>query len=226
MPPRSALHNDIFNYNFVNENAIVCVFIYKRRSMNEIAAIKLAQQGNKEVLKVLFEENKKKIFSLAYQYVKNAEDAEDILQETFIKAYRSLHKFNTQDGMSFSPWLYRIGINCSIDYLRRNKKRKEKNSHVNNLENISLSNTTSNPEHVRGQKEIREKINQSLNKLSGQQRMVFILRHYQEFSTKEIAEYLNCTEGSVKKQLFRAVSALKEHLKGLILEKSYEMQKI
>jgi len=191
--------------------------------MNEIAAIKLAQEGNKEALKTLFEENKKKIFSLAYQYVKNAEDAEDILQETFIKVYRSLHRFNIQDGMSFSPWLYRIGINCSIDYLRRNKRKKEKNSGVNNLDNISCNNKTSDPEESRGQKEIREKISQSLNKLSGQQRMVFILRHYQELNTKEIAEYLNCTEGSVKKQLFRAVSSLKEHLKGLILEKSYEM---
>lgn len=197
--------------------------LYKRRSMNEIAAIKLAQEGNKEALKTLFVENKKKIFSLAYQYVKNAEDAEDILQETFIKAYRSLHRFNIQDGMSFSPWLYRIGINCSIDYLRRNKRKKEKISGVNNLDNISSNNKTSDPEESRGQKEIREKISQFLNKLSGQQRMVFILRHYQELSTKEIAEYLSCTEGSVKKQLFRAVSSLKEHLKGLILEKSYEM---
>ena len=73
---------------------------------------------------------------------------------------------------------------------------------------------------------MHEKIDQILNKLSGQQRMVFILRHYQELSTREISEYLNCSEGSVKKQLFRAVSAMKEHLKSLILENKYEMQKI
>lgn len=93
--------------------------------MNEIAVIRLARQGNKEALRLLFEENKKKIFSLAYQYVKNAEDAEDILQETFIKVYRSLHKLNMHDGTRFSPWLYRIGINCSIDYLRRKKKERK-----------------------------------------------------------------------------------------------------
>lgn len=55
--------------------------------------------------------------------------------------------------------------------------------------------------------------------------MVFVLRHYQELSTKEIAEYMNSTEGSVKKQLFRAVQTLKERLRGLIMENEYEMQK-
>jgi RNA polymerase sigma-70 factor (ECF subfamily) len=194
--------------------------------MNEDSVIKSAQEGNREALKFLYEENKKKIFSLAYQYTRNAEDAEDILQDTFIKAYRSLHRFDIQDGNSFSPWLCRIGINCSIDYLRRNKKRKEKDFAVNNIENITSSNADSNPENTSVQKEIREKIDQTLNKLSGQQRIIFILKHYQQLTTKEIAEYLDCSEGSVKRQLFRAVSAMKVHLKGLILENKYEMQKI
>ena len=194
--------------------------------MNEDSVIKLAQEGNSEALKLLFEENKKKIFSLAFQYTRNAEDAEDILQDTFIKAYRSLHRFNIQDGNSFSPWLYRIGINCSIDHLRRNKKRKEKDLAQNNMESLASEDVNSNPENTSTQKEIREKIDQTLDKLSGQQRIIFILKHYQQLTTREIAEYLNCSEGSVKRQLFRAVSAMKVHLKGLILENKYEMQKI
>ena len=194
--------------------------------MNEDAVIKLAQEGNREALKLLFEENKKKIFSLAYQYTRNVEDAEDILQETFIKAYRSLHRFNIQNGNSFSPWLCRIGINCSIDYLRRNKNRKEKRLAQNNIENLASDDVNSNPENTSTQKEIREKIDQTLNKLSGQQKIIFILKHYQQLTTREIAEYLNCSEGSVKRQLFRAVSTMKVHLKGLIMENKYEMQKI
>ena len=194
--------------------------------MNEDAVIKLAQEGNREALKLLFEENKKKIFSLAFQYARNAEDAEDILQDTFIKAYRSLHKFNIQDGNSFSPWLCRIGVICSIDHLRRNKKRKDKDLAPNNMESLASEDRNSNPENTSTRKEIREKIDQTLNKLSGQQRIIFILKHYQQLTTREIAEYLNCSEGSVKRQLFRAVSAMKVHLKGLILENKYEMQKI
>jgi len=175
---------------------------------------------------VLFEENRQKIFYLAYQYTKNVEDAEDILQETFIKAYHSLHKFNVQNNTNFSSWLYRIGINCSIDLLRRNKKKRETISGMDNLENISSNNKDMDPEHTRRIEEIREKVTYVLNKLTAKQRMIFILKHYQQLSINEIAEYLSCSEGSVKKQLFRAVSALKKPLKKLLLENYYEMQKI
>ena len=179
-------------------------------------------------MRILYDQNKQRIFALAYQYTKNCEDAEDILQETFIKAFRSLCRFNIQDGTHFSPWLYRIGINCSLDYLRRNKKRKDKNSKIErgHLENISPENDYSDPVERRQKNEIREKIDQILNKLSGQQRMVFVLKHYQQLTIKEIAEYMNITEGGVKKQLFRAVSSIRESLKGLISEINYEMQKI
>ena len=196
--------------------------------MDELALVRLAKDGDKEALRTLFEENKKRIFALAFQYTKNAEDAEDILQETFIKAYRFLDKFDFQNGQSFSPWLYRIGINCSIDYIRRHRKDRGKSAETENLEldNVSSNDSGSDPEHIHQRKEIREKIDQVLNKLSGQQRMVFILRHYQQLSTREIAGYMNTSEGSVKTQLFRAVSAVKESLRGLIMESNYEMQKV
>lgn len=194
--------------------------------MNEQAVIQSVQQGNTEAFRVLFEENRQKIFYLAYQYTKNVEDAEDILQETFIKAYHSLHKFNVQNNTNFSSWLYRIGINCSIDLLRRNKKKRETTSGMDNLENISSNNKDMDPEHTRRIEEIREKVTYVLNKLTAKQRMIFILKHYQQLSINEIAEYLSCSEGSVKKQLFRAVSAVKKPLKKLLLENYYEMQKI
>ena len=194
--------------------------------MNDQNVIKSAQNGDREAVRLLFEENRQKIFSLAYQYVKNIEDAEDILQETFIKAYRSLHRFNPQNNMRFSPWLYRIGINCSIDYLRRNKQRKMHDSGSDGLDNISSDTLSYDPEQARSRKEIREKIDHTLNRLSGRQKMIFILKHYQELTCAEIADYLNCSEGSVKRQLFRAVSVVKKSLKGLIMENSYEVQKV
>ena len=196
--------------------------------MDEQTVIESAQNGNTEALRLLFEDNRQKIFSLAYQYVKNVEDAEDILQETFIKAYRSLDKFQSQNSARFSPWLYRIGINCSIDFLRRNKNRRLKHSDPDDLDNLSSGSggPSSEPENTRDRKEIREKIDQTLNRLSGRQKMIFILKHYQELTTAEIAEYLNCSEGSVKRQLFRAVQSVKQHLRSLIMEDRYEMQKV
>ncbi len=114
--------------------------------MEEIAAIQLARDGNTEALRLLFDENKKRIFSLAYQYVRNSEDAEDILQETFIKAYNSLHTFRTEADTQFSAWLYRIGINCSIDHIRKNKKRKEFSSENLDIQNMPDREGSKGPE--------------------------------------------------------------------------------
>ncbi|MFC2166293.1 RNA polymerase sigma factor [Acidobacteriota bacterium] len=90
--------------------------------MDETALVQSAQAGDTDAFKFLFEENKRRIIGLAYQYTKNIEDAEDILQDTFIKAYNSLQRFDIQDHTNFTSWLYRIGINCSIDHLRKSKR--------------------------------------------------------------------------------------------------------
>jgi len=194
--------------------------------MNEQTLVHLAKEGDREALRILFDQNKNKIFALAYHYTKNPQDSEDILQETFIKAFRSLPKFNFRDGARFSPWLYRIGINCSIDHLRRSKTAKNKLATVENLENISSDDSSSDPALIRQKSELREKIDQTLKTLSDQQRMVFVLKHYQQLTIREIAEHLEITEGGVKKQLFRAVHSMKDSLKSLISENNYEMQEL
>lgn len=193
--------------------------------MTEKDIVQSAQEGNTEAFRMLFEENRKRIFALAYQYTKNKEDAEDILQETFIKTYNYLEKYKVENESSFSSWIYRIGINCSIDYLRRKKHKKEDYSDWDKWEK-TIPSEQSNPEHTVGENQLREKISSLVEGLSPRQRMVFILKHYQQYSIKEIAEYLDCSEGSVKKQLFRAVSAIKNPLKKYLWEKDYGLQKI
>ena len=193
----------------------------REKCMNEISLVQSAKQGNAEALKMLFEANKKNIYALAYQYTKNVEDTEDIFQETFIKAFNSLHTFRSTADTNFSAWLYRIGINCSIDYIRKNRRRKEFSPKNLDIQNMPAAEDTNGPEHSQQQKEIREKTDSILKTISPRQRMVFILRHYQQMSIKEIAEYLNCTEGSVKKQLFRSVGTFKKRFKHLLTEQSY-----
>lgn len=177
-----------------------------------------------EAFRLLFEENKRKVFSIAFRYAKNKEDAEDILQDTFIKAYQALDKFHTADNTSFTSWLYRIGINSSIDLLRKKNKMEDKFFNPDNLDNLSSGNQGHDPEHSAGMQDTRDKIQAALSRLTARQRMIFILRHYQQLSTQEIAEYMGCSQGSVKKQLFRAVNAIKDHFKGLIPEQGYEVQ--
>ena len=103
---------------------------------------------------------------------------------------------------------------------------REKDSNSKDFDNIPSNHEDFNPEETTNKQDIREKINSVLNRLSARQRMIFILRHSQQLSTKEIAEYMNCSQGSVKKQLFRSISVIKDHFKTIFPEKNYEMQKI
>jgi len=191
--------------------------------MDEHSLVLSAQQGDMEAFRRLFDENKRKIFAIAYRYSHNQEDAEDILQETFIKAYQALDSFHTEDKNSFTSWLYRISINSSIDLLRKHRKMRDKYFDNDDFSKMSSDDAGSDPEQQTQLQDVRNKISGVLNKLTARQRMIFILRHYQHFSTQEIAEYMSCSQGSVKKQLFRAVSAIKDHFKHLIPEKSYEL---
>ncbi len=194
--------------------------------MQEMDLVRSALVGNKEAFRTLFEANKDRIFSLTYRYLRNAEDAEDALQETFIKAYNSLDKFKIQKATSFSAWLYRISINCCYDSLRKAKRQKDKSFAALNLENISSTDCSTDPESTQMLDEIRKTLASLLNKLSPKQRMVFILRHYQQLTIREIAEDLNYSEGTVKKMLFRAFETIRKHMKKFLLEKDYEMPQI
>ena len=191
--------------------------------MEERELILSARNGDMDAFRELFEVNKRKVFALAYRYAKNKEDAEDILQDTFIKAYQKLDKFHTNEGTSFTSWLYRISINSSIDLLRKKNKMEDRFFDPDNLDKLSSQDEGNDPEHSTGLNDMRDRISAVLNKLTARQRMIFILRHYQQLSTQEISEYMGCSQGSVKKQLFRAVSSIKDHFKGLIPEKGYEM---
>lgn len=200
--------------------------VYDTRNMDEIALVQSAQEGSADAFKLLFEDNKRRILSLAYQYTKNLEDSEDIVQDTFIKAYHSLERFKVGADTNFASWLYRIGINCSIDHLRKNKRQKDNIMPTDDIDGLSAPSEMTNPDSSHLKREVREKLEQGLDTLTKRQRMIFILKHYQELSIKEIAEYMNCSEGSVKKQLFRAISVLKKHFKSFLPENRYEMQKV
>ena len=179
--------------------------------MDETILIQAAQAGNKAALRELFEQNKRRLYGLAFQYTKNAEDAEDILQETFIKAFRSLASYRIEKEGGFGAWLFRIGVNASIDYLRRHKARRAE-AGEEALRAVPAQGSDVDPEEVRRLNECKERIRASLDALSAKQRMVFLLRHEQQFSIREIARHLSCTEGSVKTHLFRAVAALRVRL--------------
>ena len=191
--------------------------------MEEQAYIKLAREGDPAAFRELFDGHRAQVYGLAYRYLRNRTDAEDVLQETFIKAYHGLARYNPEKGLNFSAWLNRICINASIDVLRRAKARDAGPFGPEEAATMPATSHASDPERTARSAEIREKIDQALARLTPRQRMIFTLRHYQEFTTREIAEALKSSEGSVKTHLFRSVALMRKHLRKYVQEDGYEL---
>jgi len=184
--------------------------------------VQLAKEGNHNAMKRLYEMNKERILNLGFRYSRNREDAEEILQETFTKAFIALGKNRLKENRSFSSWLYRIGINSSIDQVKKSAKFQVEDLSIYQQRQADYHSSPS-PENEVIRAEISQKIDIVLEQVSAKQRMVFVLKHFQHLKIREIALKLNCSEGAVKKQLFRAIRALKKHLGPMLGEGKYEL---
>jgi RNA polymerase sigma-70 factor (ECF subfamily) len=182
---------------------------------NDGLIILLAKEGNERAFRQLYEDNYEMIYRLAYRYSRSPQDAEDIMQETFIKAFREIDKFDLGVSTRFSAWIYRIGMRCSLDYLRKRKSRR-----ADRVE--SLTHTYAEPEAQDPSPEQSAIANQTiarvrnaLHLLSPKQRVIFDLRHFQHRALDEISDRLQCSPSTVKKQLQRAVLKLRRQLEPL-----------
>ena len=172
--------------------------------------VDLAKTGNNNAMKQLYTMNREKIMNLAFRYTRNREDAEEILHDTFITAFSELKKNKLKEPQKFPSWLYRIGMNTSIDFLRKEKKHRSANIEENNLPDNISSGTDPEKEIIDNEQE--RKINNAISTLPPRQRMIFTLKHQQQMKIREIADTLNCSEGNIKTQLFRAVRTLRSEL--------------
>ncbi len=181
-------------------------------NINEANWVALARSGDRGAMHELYERHRSRIFALAYRYVKNVPDAEDILQDTFIKAFQSLEKCQLDENSYFSTWLYRIGVNCAMDHFRRQRRQEGDDGWQRDLLAADESACVPSPESEFQREETRARMEQVLNSLSPRKRMIVVLRHYQQLKINEIAEVLGCSQGSVKKQLFVALAQLKSEI--------------
>jgi len=180
--------------------------------MNDELAILLAKQGKESAFRELYENNYKLIYRLAYRYTKSQQDAEDIMQEAFIKAFKGIKSFDFNVSTNFSAWIYQIGLHCSLDYLRKNKRRKIGQTESLSDFHIEPEAQDSSPEKSAIASQTIAQVKNALHILSPKQRVIFDLRHLQHMAIREIAEHLQCNQSTVKKQLQRAVSKLRKQL--------------
>ncbi len=186
---------------------------------NDKLLILLAKQGNESAFRELYETHYEMIYRLAYRYVKSQPDAEDILQETFIKAFRAIQKFDFNISSNFSAWIYQICVRCSYDYHRKRKKTKADQTASLSEMYTEPEAQNSSPENLAISNQTIQQVKDAMYVLSPKQRIIFDLRHLQHRALKEIAERLQISPSTVKKQLERGVAKLRIQLEPLWREK-------
>src|SRR6266540_2813111 len=175
---------------------------------SDAAAVARARAGDREAFRTLVERHSRTVFRLAFRMTGNEEDAEDVVQETFLKAYRNLQKFAGQS--EFSTWLHRIAANCAVDALRRRLPR-EKQERPLEAEALEAATSGPSPERVVFGSEF-QRVARSLEGLSAMERAAFVLRHFEGRTIAEIGRTLNVRRGAAKNCVFRAVAKLRRDL--------------
>jgi RNA polymerase sigma-70 factor (ECF subfamily) len=172
--------------------------------------------GNINEFRILVERYQKMIFRTCMGFIHNSDDAEDLTQEVFIQAYKSLSKFRQES--SFSTWLYRIAVNASLNKVRRNSGNFI-TRHIGEFfrsDEVKVPDKVAafeeNPESIMIQDEHRAWVQKALDSLPENQRTVIVLSKYDDLSQKEIANIMNTTEGAVEALIQRAKANLRLRL--------------
>ena len=173
-------------------------------------------EGDSEAFNELVQRHHARIYGLAYRMLGNPDDASDATQEAFLEAYKSLQSFQFQS--KFLTWMYRVGINVCQQYKRRSDSRQRAlTSYTKDIEERDAQYTSEYPDRVLLKTERDQLIQQAINQLPSKQRMVITLFYMQQMKYREIAELLDCSEGTVASRLNTAVRNLKSKLEGLNL---------
>ncbi|MBI1319817.1 MAG: sigma-70 family RNA polymerase sigma factor [Candidatus Hydrogenedens sp.] len=187
------------------------------RNRADEALVSQAITGNADAFEELVRRYRNEVYALSYHFVKNREDAWDISQEVFIKAYRSLSSFRGDAG--FKTWLMRITANHCKDTF---KKRKVATVPLMEEEGAQLARSEGTPEHTAHAGELGAAIDKAVDSLPPKHKMAFVLREYEDLSYQEMAEVMQCSMGTVMSRLHHARKKLQQALRDSgVLEGGY-----
>ena len=180
------------------------------------AAIARAKAGDRDGFRLLVERHSRSVFRLAYRLTGNEQDAEDVVQETFLRAYKQLQNFESR--ASFGTWLYRIAANYSLDLIRARKRHYEQRAAADEDTDAMLAvpSPDPGPDRVAYSGQIGERVSAALAELSEQERSAFVLRHFEGFSIEEIGATLGLGASAAKHSIFRAVQKLRQALQPIV----------
>jgi len=186
--------------------------------LSDSVVVAQARAGDSGAFRVLVERHSRNLFRLAFRMTGHQQDAEDVVQETFLRAYKQLSKFD--ERASFGTWLYRIAANCSLDLIRARKRRAAQTEPAAQEgapdPMQSLPDPSPAPDRLALSGEIGEKVNAVLGGLSEMERTAFVMRHYEGMCIDDIGRTLGVQPNSAKHSIFRAVQKLRRALEPLV----------
>jgi RNA polymerase sigma-70 factor (ECF subfamily) len=181
------------------------------------------QNGDTAAFDTLFTRYQKRTYRLVQRFVSNPEDASDLTQDAFIRAYQGLGDFKSQ--CQFYSWLYRITVNLCIDFLRKKSRSEVLLYDSDDSGELPMANIadprSESPAQAVENKELRAHIRRAVRRLPPKQRQIFILRHWNGLSLKDIAAAVGRSDGTVKAHLLHAHRNLRKHLRPYLRETDY-----
>jgi RNA polymerase sigma-70 factor, ECF subfamily len=184
---------------------------------NDAAVVNRVRAGDEEAFGILVERHSRAVFRLAFRMTGHEQDAEDVVQETFLRAYRQLARF--EERSSFGTWLYRIGINCAHDLMRQ----RQASGRAASLDDpdapvgpIVESGTGGHPERLAFSAEVQRTVTSTMQTLSPLERSAFVLRHFEGRTIDEIGGILGLKTSAAKHSVFRAVQKMRRALEPLM----------
>ena len=181
---------------------------------NDIALVEECKNGSQKAFNLIVNKYKDRVFNIAYRFLGNSSDAEDIMQECFISLHNNIKKFRGESALF--TWIYRIAVNLSKNKLKSFSVKK-------NLRTVPVNETLKetnanrdNPHNILEKNETDKKLQDAISSLQPDWREVIVLFHIEELSYEEIATIAKCDIGTVKSRIHRARKELKEKLKDLI----------
>jgi RNA polymerase sigma-70 factor, ECF subfamily len=177
-------------------------------------AVARFRQGDEGAFRTLVERHSRAVFRLAYRMTGNEQDAEDVVQDAFLRAYRNLCRF--EERARFASWLHRIAANCAYDLLRGRARREPSLDAMAGEEGESpaqrIPAADPAPDRLVFSGEVRQRVKVAMARMSAVERSAFTLRHLQGMSIEEIGRALDLDEGAAKHSVFRAVRKLRQAL--------------
>ncbi len=175
--------------------------------------VDLSAGGNVEAFETLIQSHQKKVYNIALRMTKNPEDAQELAQDTFVRAFIAIKKFRGES--SFSTWLYRIAMNVCTDFLRKRNKAvvisiDQGAIGSENDQPIQLPEDAPGPDELSEKRQLKHLVRQAMDSLSAEHRQVLILRDLMDLSYRDIANTLSVSEGTIKSRINRAREGLKQ----------------